>query len=421
MPGLSEYSGITEIQKQNKMKIIRLTYILSFLILRTTFIFSQEKNLIYQKAYAEYVKKDYNNAVNILKDDNLPSVKADRYLMLKGDAYFKLKDFENALKYYKKAFKLKNKTAALKIAECFAETNQHYKAVEYLKIYLKYPDKLLPSEVKLLPSFSNSENEKVWINFWKEKHYNSYEQKLDEAKYQISKENFAEAFDILDKLIIKNQKRHRAFEMRGDLLMLTRDPKAAANSYLKASKIKKRNLTYKTKAANAYRLAGKNKIADKIYTGIINNDFYNPEILIDKAKNDIKLKKYDSAKESIDMFLSFFPDNAEAYFIKGKLSYLQSEYINALEELNESIKKDQSKYKYFIYCGDAYFKTKTYESAVNNYLMALDLNPKLPEVWYKKGIAEIKQYKYKEACEDLKKAKSMNYNKADDYLIKYCK
>lgn len=413
---------MTEMPKNHKMSKVRKIFI-SVIILLTCFVAESQtiKNNIYQKAISEYSQNNFDKTISLLNNDDLQYRNDDMFLILRGDSYFALNNFSAALSDYLSAYKLKNKVASLKIAECYSQLNEPYKAVEYLKIYLKTPNKLLQSEIKLLSAFTKIENTKAWINLWKNNYYNSYEKKLDEAKYQISKNDYATAFDILDKLIIKNKKRHRAYEIRGDLLKLNKDYKNAAISYLKASEIKKHNLTYKIKTADAFYLIKKYKRAENIYNEIVANKYYNPEILINKTKNELELKKYLDAKQSVNLFLSFFPDNAEAYYLSGKIHSVNNENIAALEDFNRSIAQDNSKPEYFTSCGDAYLKTKTYKSAVYSYSMALDLNPKLPEVWYKKGLAEIKLYKYSEACEDLKKAKSMNYNKADDLLFKYCK
>lgn len=413
---------MTEIQKNNKMSKVRKIFI-SVIILLTSFVAGSQtiENNLYQKAISEYSQNHFDMAISLLNNKNLQNSNDDMLFILRGNSYFYLNNFTAALSDYLLAYKLKNKTAALKIAQCYSKFNDAYKAVEYLKIYLKTPNKLLQSEIKLLPAFTQIENTKAWIDLWKNNYYNSYEKKLDEAKYQISKNDYAAALDILDKLIIKNNKRHRAYKIRADILILNKDYKNAAISYLKASKIKKRNLTYKIKTADAFYLNKKYKKAENIYNEIITDKYYNPQILLNKTKNEINARKYSDARQSINLFLSFFPDNAEAYYLSGKIYSFNNENIAALENFNQSIAKDNSKPQYFTSCGDAYLKTKTYESAVYSYSMALDLNPKLPEVWYKKGLAEIKLYKYSEACEDLKKAKSMNYNKADDYIFKYCK
>ena len=409
-----------EMPKRIKMNSIKK--ILLIIIIFSGYIVSAQNSEIspYQKIYALYLRNKYDKALEELEKLNDKDAQNEKYLILKGDVLFKMKNYDKAVQSYKEAFKQKSKIAALKIAKSYALMQNAPRATEYLKIYLKNSGKLLPSEVKLMPEFKNIENTKSWINLWKNKYYNSYEIKLDEAKYNISTENYAEAFDILDKLIIKKRNRHKAYELRGDLLMLTQDYKAAAKSYKKASEIKKRNSDYKLKLAKALYTAGKYKQAEKYLNELTENKYYNPEILLLKTKNETALKDFENAGSSVSIYTALFPDDSEAQFLSGKILSEKKEYISALMHFNKAISYDNSKPEYFIAAGDAYLNTSTYSEAVNAYSMALDLNPKLPEVWYKKGIAEIKLNKYNDACEDFKKAKSMNYHKADDYIFKYC-
>lgn len=400
-------------------KKIFFTFIISLIV--SSMVGQTNKSGAYQRAIAEYSQGHFEAAINFLNNDYL-SVENDAiFALLRGDCYFAMRRFENALQDYTRAYKLKNKKALLKIARCYAESEDAQKAVEFLKEYLKTPNKLSQSEIKLMPSFAKIEHTKVWINLWKEEHYNSYEQKTDEAKYLMNKEDYANALDILDKLIIKNKRRHRAYVLRGDILMLNKDYKNAAHAYIKASEIKKHNNSYKIKAAEAFLRSKKYKKAENLYALIIQDPYYNPGILGNYVRTELHLKNYTEAETINKLFLSCFPNKAEAYYLAGLIQFNKGNNINALENLNKAIETDNSNAAYFIAAGDAYLKTNTFESAVYVYSMALDLNPKLAEVWYKSGLAKIKLHRYSEACSDLKTAKLLNYNKADDLLFKYCK
>ena len=52
--------------------------------------------------------------------------------------------------------------------------------------------------------------------------------------------------------------------------------------------------------------------------------------------------------------------------------------------------------------------------------MALDLNPRMGNVYFNKGIARLHQGNKKGACYDFIKARENGYIKADNYLKQYC-
>jgi tetratricopeptide (TPR) repeat protein len=373
----------------------------------------------YKLANASFKKNKIEEAVELLKAELVRGNDNEMIYFLLGECYFKNSDFENAIQQFLISYKMKNEFAAYRIAECYAIQNQEYKAVEYLKVYLKIKDKLLKSEIKTNPCFRHIENSKVWINLWKEDYYNSYENQLDEAKYSANTGDYANAFYILDRMIIKDKNRYRALAMRADLYAQIGNFKLASQDYLKASVINKKHIDYKIEAANCYFRDGKYKKAVLIYNDIIEKQPYNVDILKNISFCQLELNELESAETDIKEFLRYYPDNSEALNIHGFILSKKEDYIGALEEYNRCIKNDSKNYIYFVNRGEAYMQTGMYENAVYDYAMALDLNPDVPEVYYLKGIAGLK-INIEDACSDFKKARSMNYHKADDYIIKFC-
>ena len=401
------------------MKSIYLTILLlSF----QTLIFSQShEEELYIKSIVDIDNGKINDAILLIKEAVELNNTDNKLYMILGDCYKKKKNHEFAIENYKKAMKLKNNFASYKIAECYSLKDDPQKSIEYLREYLKTKNKLFESDIKLNPSFKNIENTNDWINLWKFEHYNNYEKKLSEAKFLISIEKFSDAFEILDDLLIRNNKRYRAIEMRADLLMLTNDYKSAAKEYTKAANIKKNDVNYKIKAANAYFKNKKFSKALQFYNEAIKKQTYNIQVYKKKAETELLLKKYENVQNSINYFLKFYPNNSEARYISGKTYINTNEPISALEQLNICLLNDHSKPIYFIERADIYITSGLYENAIYDYSMALDINPKLAEVYFKRGIAKLNIFEYKAACSDFKKAKSLNHHKADDYLLKHCK
>jgi len=399
---------------------MKFLYIYVLLVLHLT-VFSQTDVLnSYKSAHAKFDQKNYSEALYILENLTSDNILSKEIYYLKGDCYFQIKEYNDAIKNFILSYKLKNKFSLYRIAECYSHLNDANNATEYLKTYLNTKDKLLKSEIRTDKDFIFIENSKAWNELWKNEFYNKYETELDEANYLISSEKYADAYYILDNLIIKNKNRYRAFELRGDLSMISKDYKNAAKDFLSALKLRKKDITYKIKYANALFYAEKFKKAYEIYKDISASHPELTDILVNKAHCEMQISDMLSANNTLKEYLKYYPENPQALYAYGRSFEKSGDYINALINYNKCIENNDSKPEYFIGRGDIYYKTKMFENADNDYSMALDLDPKLGEVYYKRGIAKLK-FNPEESCLDFEKALKLNYHKANDYLIKYCK
>jgi len=410
--------------------MVKKIYILLFISFVYNFSYSQEETNKYMLAISKIHYEKYDEAERLLTKLISENSRDNKLYLALGNLYFKEEKYEDASKQFLLAMKNKNAKAIYNIAECYSKMDDTIRAIEYLKLYLKTNNKLLQSEIKLNPNFKNIESSKDWVSLWKTEYYNKYEKKLDEAKFLISKDDYTNAFDILDKLIIQNSRHHRAYEMRGDLLMQKGEYKNASKSFEKASKIKVHNTVYKEKNAEAYFNDKNYKKSLKFCNEVLKENTNNIQTYLLKAKNLLELEKFNKAKNTIDVVLKFYPDNDEALNIAGLCLYNKKQYIKALEKYNQllsdngdmkALKTKSPKPDYFINRADAYMAVSMYENVIKDLSMALDLNPKLQEVYYKRGIAKVKANKKVEACYDFKFAYSLGYYKASDMLMKYCR
>jgi len=407
-------------KKMTKKIIILIT--ISFIF---NFAYSQEEVVDnYMLAISKIHYKKYEDAeillIKLISENN----RDDKLYMILGKCYYEQKRYKEASEQFIIATKNKNKMASYNVAECYSKLNDESKAIEYLKIYLKTTDKLLQSQIKLNPEFANIETSKAWVNLWKEEHYNNYEKKLDDAKFLSIKGDFTNAFDIIDKLIIQNGMRHRAYEIRGDMLALKNEYVNAAKSYVKASEIKKHNEVYKEKAIKSYLKSNNYKRSLKICKEAIKENPQNSDLYLWKAKNEFLLKKYNKVETSIEQYLKYYPTNDEALNLLGKVYYGKKKYIKALEKYNILLSEESEvvpKAEYFINRSDAYMAVSMFSNAEKDLSMALDLNPKLPEVYYKRGVARLKSNNKFDACSDFKKAYNLGFYEAINYTMKYCR
>ena len=64
--------------------------------------------------------------------------------------------------------------------------------------------------------------------------------------------------------------------------------------------------------------------------------------------------------------------------------------------------------------------SKSWNWAVKDYSMSLDLQPENPEVWLNNGIALLNSGDIGDACHDFRKAFSMGNKKATELISRNC-
>jgi tetratricopeptide (TPR) repeat protein len=396
---------------------------LLILFISFSFVFAYSQNPeinTYKKAYSLFENGQYDTALSVLDTaTNLKDLN-EEFAYLKAECYFEMKEYSKAIENFKQSYKLKNKQSLYRIAESYANLSNPLKATEYLKVYLDYKDKLLRSEIRSDPDFSSVSESKEWISLWKNDFYNSYEKDLDEARYNISKENYADAFYILDNLINKNKNRYRAFEMRGDLHMITENFKKAYKDFSNASEIRKKNITYQIKKADALLYMEKYSKSAEIYQNVYSETPWKIDYFVNKAKAEFYSGDYQKSKLTASEFVLYYPKDAQANYILAKSYEKENDLINALLCYNSCIESGEENRAYFVSRGDIYYQTKMYENAVKDYTMALDLNPRSGEIYYKRGISKLKTDP-DSACKDFQKALDLSYYKAGDMLLKHCR
>lgn len=88
--------------------------------------------------------------------------------------------------------------------------------------------------------------------------------------------------------------------------------------------------------------------------------------------------------------------------------------IKELEEL--TIKDPKDPWPNFM-LGEIYFENEIYEKAVEEYEIAINKEPHVPDFYYKKALSLIKLGKVNEALETLRKARVIDYQNLEIYLF----
>jgi len=64
---------------------------------------------------------------------------------------------------------------------------------------------------------------------------------------------------------------------------------------------------------------------------------------------------------------------------------------------------------------------KDYEGAITDFTKVIELNPEHSEAHYNRGMAKINSGTNASACDDLKRASELGFEKANEVVAKFCK
>ena len=131
----------------------------------------------------------------------------------------------------------------------------------------------------------------------------------------------------------------------------------------------------------------------------------------------------DSTEKRIlrEKIIELSPNSEYGLFCKAWFATEKDEFEEALVLLSEAIKLNSEFWQAYYHRGNTYGALKDYQNAISDISKALELNPGYGVGYFVRGATYIMGIGNKEkGCEDFQKALSLGYEKAGDYIIKYC-
>ncbi len=392
-------------------------FILSIFFSISTFSQTQKENFLHANAF--FQRNFYDSAT--IYFEKCISQKFNEVFCLEkcAEIYFSQKNFEKTKEFLEKIEKLESGRASYKLAQLFAKTGNIEKCIENLKKHLSSHYKLPESQIKTDKIFAKIENSQQWKQLWKNDWYSKTEIQLANAAYSLKTKNFSDAFEILDALIRKNRKEHRAYFLRSKVYSETQDFESALNDIEKAIDIQPNKTEYLNAKFVYFMELKKFKQALNILENLEKKNFLELNNFYLKALVEKELQLFDSAQVHIEKYLFYLPENEEGLFLCGKIFFDSENYIDALKYFNVCLKL-YPKPKYYLFRAETYLKTETYTYAITDFSMVLDYEPNNSEIYLQRAAARLKNQDRKGACSDWKKAKNLGNPKAEEFLLKFC-
>jgi tetratricopeptide (TPR) repeat protein len=177
-----------------------------------------------------------------------------------------------------------------------------------------------------------------------------------------------------------------------------------------------------------YNSRGIAKAKNQDYTGAIEE--YNKALQIDSNSAIVlynsgiakaKLQEYRAAISDYTKSINLSPD-ADTYFNRGLSYFKLSEYSEAILDFNKALSLNPKiNPQIYFERGSANFKLGKFHEAIQDFTESIELDPGNAKAFFNRGIAEYNLKMQSEGCSDLKKARDLGYEAADDYISKVCK
>lgn len=116
------------------------------------------------------------------------------------------------------------------------------------------------------------------------------------------------------------------------------------------------------------------------------------------------------------------PDSEYGFFCKGWFKTEKGEYEDAITFYSNAVKLNNEFWQAYYLRGNTYGVLNDYSNALSDLNKALELNPNYGDGYFVRGATYIMGLGNKEkGCEDWQKALSLGYEKAGEYIAKFCK
>ena len=371
------------------------------------------------KPFIDFEQGHYNAVIDSLDKLSITNTKPE-FNLLKAKALYQSNNFQEALNLCQKLDRIKPGFASALKLRIYLSQEKEKEAREgliaNLNSYYKIPLYELLDADEYASIYSMNLHELILGGDY----YSQIEKQLYQIKRYIESENFLQVLFLANEVISVKWETSEAHYMKSIALCHQNDLAGALQAINSAILIKKSNAVYYIQRAEIYSDLKKYELALEDINKVIRLDSYEIEHYIVKAGLLFKAGYYDDAKKMTSSILELKPNDPEVLYLSSKSSYMNDDYLEALKEINLAFEQKTEK-EFFELRADIYSSTKTYDYAIQDYSMYLDIYPRSGEVYAKKGWARFQLGDLKGACSDWEKGKRYGSHQALKYLEKYCK
>lgn len=361
-------------------------------------------------------KGSWEQALEAFKSALQDGAEAAKVYQQIGSIYLHQQQAEKALE----AFRQVGSESSYEQALCYALLNQPEQMLESLRVNLKSSHPTPYYLIQKESAFQAYKSTALWLEFWSVNQYTSTTTNLNEAHYLISQQKYDDAIQVLNPLVEKRAMQAEAYFLRGQSYLWLGEFRFAAEDFKDASSLKPKNDEYLYFMSLARMKQGVLSKAAVAIEEAIRLNAYNPEYLYLKAQIDYKSDKLEQASQSIQTYCTYFNHQEKALVLKARILLAMKQLDSALEIAQQLIQQKQGGDEPWFIRGSIFQDKGLYLQAIEDYGMAIDINPKDPLTWMNRGNCYLLVNESEKACKDFNKALQLGYKDAYLTIREYC-
>ncbi|MBK7710476.1 MAG: tetratricopeptide repeat protein [Bacteroidales bacterium] len=396
-------------------KSIALFWILAL----TVSVFGQQPVDIILKAKALNSAGQPEVAIKVLSDAITGSNESALYLE-RAEAKLLQRNFSDAISDLNEANKITPASGEYSLSRVYAAKGDAATSLYHLELSMNSSDRRPEKEIMLDPAFRLIEGRPEWRQFWKKEWYSAVEKSISEIEFYVSSGMTDEGKEVLSDL-------KKSYGNSDDVIYAEALISFSSGRYdetvrsvtgLIASKPGSEK--YLRLLARAQAKNGNPAGASDTYTRLLDAGVADAEILILRAESYRKTGEDDKALRDLEKYLGLYPENKTALSLAGRVEASSGDNLKALEYFSKNLKLHPNDPECYVDRANSYFVAKSWDWAIKDYSMSLDLSPANSDAWLNKGIAQLSTGKVEDACHDFRRALSLGNKRASEYISSKC-
>jgi tetratricopeptide (TPR) repeat protein len=333
--------------------------------------------------------------------------------LLRGDYSASIDDFNsaNSITQYSGEYGL---------ARIYALKGNAATSLNHLEMNLKSAFRKTEKDILLDPAFAKIENSSEWRLFWKKEWFPVFDRRISEIEYYVKAGKTDDARSVLADLA-RDYSGHQSVLYADAIIKISAGKPAEAMKSLSDLLVADPgNEKYLRALAGAQSTASNPAGASVTYTRLINLEIPDAELFMLRAECYRKTGEKEKAMADIIKYLSLYPENKTALSLAGRTESAFGNNLKALEYFSENLRLHPNDPECYADRGNSYFLSKSWQWAIKDYSMSLDLDPENSDIWLSKGMALVNSGKTEDACFDFRRSFALGNKKAVEYISKYC-